>query len=72
MCWQFIWAVLGSQVSLLMVFVGGERILLSHGSVFELSLMNVCVTAKICDKISGLEVHSLFNKIKYSGSRSDK
>lgn len=73
-CWQFVLAMLGSQVSLFMVFVEGGRILLSHGGVLELSLVNVCVTAKLCDKISGLKICSLFNtpKIKYSRSQSDK
>lgn len=71
-CWQFVLAVLGSQV--FMVFVEGEKTLLSHDGVLELSLMNVYVTAKICAKISGLKIRGLFNitKIKYSGSRSDK
>lgn len=57
-----------------MVFVEGERILLTHGGILKLSLMNVCVAAKICDKISGLKICSLFNttKIKYSKSQSDK
>lgn len=73
-CWQFVLAVLGSQVSFFMVFVEGEKTLLSHDGVLELSLMNVYVTAKICAKISGLKIRGLFNitKIKYSGSRSDK
>lgn len=70
MCWQFVLAALRSQVSLFMVFVEGGRILLTHGGVLELSLMNVRVIAKIRDKISGLKICSLFNttKIKYGGS----
>lgn len=74
MCWQFVLAALRSQVSLFMVFVEGGRILLTHGGVLELSLMNVHVIAKIHDKISGLKICSLFNttKIKYGGSWSDK
>lgn len=64
MCWQFVLAVLGSQVSLFMVFLEGGRVLLSPGGGLELSLMNVCVTAKVCDKISGLKIGRLFSTSK--------
>lgn len=72
MCWQFVLAVLGSQFSFFMVLVEGGRVLLSHGGGLELSLMNVYVTAKVHDKISGLRMCSLFNttNIKYSRPRN--
>lgn len=64
MCWQFVLAVVESQVSLFMDFVKGGRVLLSPGGGLELSLTNVCVTAKVCDKISGLKIGHLFNATK--------